>query len=74
MLASIIGINPATTGIKDFTSPLPSVTLLPTFVLAGSALITCSVFYTESLGSQKAAWTAEELAVHQKSQREQDKP
>lgn len=69
-----MGINPATTGIKNFTSPLPSVTLLPTFVLAESAPITRSLFYTESLlRSQKAVWTAEELAVHQKPQREQDK-
>lgn len=75
MQVSVMGINPATTGIKDFTSPLPSVTLLPTFVLAESPLIACSLFYTESLlRSQKAVWTAEELAVHQKPQREQGKP
>ena len=70
-----MGINPATTGIKDFVfsiafSHSPSKT-----ALAGSAPITCHLFYTESLlGLQRAVCTDEELAVHQESQREQDKP
>lgn len=57
------------------SSPLPSVTLLPTLVVAGSAPITCYLFYTESLlRPQQAVCTDEELAVRQEPQGEQDKP
>lgn len=71
----VIGTTPTAAGVKDLSSPLPSVTLPLTLVLAGNALINCYLFYAESLlRPQKAACTRGELAVHQEPQREQDKP